>query len=196
MQAGAIGDVTLGEQPLAALHPRERAKRLGYLPQEGEVAWDVSVRNLVRLGRLPHRDRGDAAVARALDALDLAELAGRPLSTLSGGERARALLARVLAGEPRWILADEPLAALDLAHQRRLLDELRGEAGRGTGVVLVVHDLAVAMNHADRAIVLEGGRLVADGAPAQALAPDLLRRVWDVDATWIGEPGRRALSVG
>ena len=117
----AAGKVTLGGDALPALHPRTRAQAIGYLPQEGEVAWDVAVRSLVALGRLPHRDRGTAQVEAAIAALDLAELADRPVSRLSGGERARALLARVLAGEPMWILADEPLAALDNAHQLALL---------------------------------------------------------------------------
>ena len=189
------GEVALGGAPLAALHPGERARRIGYLPQHGEIAWDLSVRALAALGRLPHGDRAAEPVERALAALDLQDLAGRPVSTLSGGERARALLARVLAGEPRWILADEPLAALDLAHQLALLRHLRDAAEGGTGVVLVLHDLARAMNHADRVLVLEGGRLVADGAPEEALNADTVARVWGVPVRWLGEPGARALAA-
>jgi iron complex transport system ATP-binding protein len=190
------GAVVLDGAGLAALHPRERAKAIGYLPQEGEVAWDVAVRSLVALGRLPHRDRGDAQVAAALGALDLEHLADRPISRLSGGERARALLARVLAGEPRWILADEPLAALDLAHQRALLAHLRRAATTGAGVLLVLHDLALAMNHADRVIVLRGGAKAADGVPEEALSSEVIERVWSVPARWLGEPGARALVAG
>ncbi len=137
------GEVLLDGTPLSAMHPRNRAQAIGYLPQSAEVAWDVSVANLVALGRLPHRDRGKFAVARAMAATDLSDFAHRPMSTLSGGEKARALLARVLAGEPRWILADEPLAALDIAHQLALLRVLRAEADKGTGVVLVLHDLSL-----------------------------------------------------
>ncbi len=172
---------------------RERARRIGYLPQVGEVAWDLSVAGLVALGRLPHGDRGEAQVAAALAAVDLAALAARPVSTLSGGERARALLARVLAGEPQWILADEPLAALDLSHQLALLAHLRAAADAGTGVVLVLHDLALAMNHADRVLVLERGRLAAEGAPEEALSEAVIARVWGVAGRWLGEAGRRAL---
>ena len=128
-------------------------------------------------------------------ALDLEGLADRPLSRLSGGEKARALLARVLAGEPRWILADEPLAALDLAHQLSLLGHLRRAADGGAGVVLVLHDLALAMNHADRVLVLDHGAVAADGPPEQALAADVLARVWGVPARWLGEAGARALVV-
>ena len=187
------GVVTLDGKPLESLSPSERARAIGYLPQVGEVAWDVSVETLVGLGRLPHDDGSTGAVSEALAALDLLSFAHRPVSMLSGGERARALLARVLAGEPRWILADEPLAALDLAHQLALLRHLRVAAGQGLGVVLVLHDLALAMNHADRGLVLDRGRLAADGPPAEALAEELIAQVWGVEAEWLGPPGARAL---
>ena len=189
------GRVTLDDQPLAALPPRARATAIGYLPQSGEVAWDVAVRSLVALGRLPHRDGRTEPVEAAMAALDLEGLADRPVSRLSGGEKARALLARVLAGEPRWILADEPLAALDLAHQLSLLGHLRRAADGGAGVVLVLHDLALAMNHADRVLVLDHGAVAADGPPEQALAADVIARVWGVPARWLGEAGARALVV-
>jgi len=187
------GKVLLDSAPLSAMPPRERARAIGYLPQAGEVAWDVSVANLVALGRLPHGDAGKFAVASAMAATAMSDFAARPVSTLSGGEKARALLARVLAGEPRWILADEPLAALDLAHQLGLLKVLRAQANRGVGVVLVVHDLALAMNHADRVLVLDEGRLKADSAPEEALSLDIINDVWGVKARWLGEPGQRAL---
>ena len=191
------GTVLLDGKPLTQIHPQQRARRIGYLPQEPSVAWDVSVRNLVALGRLPHRGAGgdEAAIERAMDALDLHPLTDRPASRLSGGERARALLGRVLAGEPEWILADEPLAALDLAHQLTLLSHLRAQAKRGTGIALVLHDLALAMNHADRVLVLDEGRLVADGAPEDALSTDVIEDVWHVEARWLGEPSARALTA-
>lgn len=189
------GAVELDGQPLATLPPRQRAGRIGYLPQSGEVAWDLSVEALVALGRLPHGDHGERQVAAALVAADLAELADRPVSTLSGGERARALLARVLAGEPQWILADEPLAALDLAHQLSLLARLRTAAAARAGVVLVLHDLGLAMNHADRVVVLSEGRVAADGPPAGALSADVIARVWGVAGEWLGGPGAYALAA-
>src|SRR5690606_11918662 len=191
--APAAGEVVLAERPLAALHPRERARRIGYLPQDGTIAWDIAVRAVVALGRLPHGDAVSEPVEQALAALDLQELADRPVSTLSGGEKARVLLARVMAGEPEWILADEPLAALDLAHQLAILRRLRAAADAGAGVVLVLHDLALAMNHADRVLVLDGGRLAADGAPQDALAAANIVRIWGVEASWLGELGARAL---
>ena len=191
------GQVTLGGEPLSALTGGERARAIGYLPQPGEVAWDLDVRTLVALGRLPHGDAGGhgrGAIARAIAALDLESFAARPLSRLSGGERARALLARVLAGEPRWVLADEPLAAIDLDHQLALLARLREAALNDVGVVLVLHDLALAMNHATRVLVLHEGRLAADGQPEDALSEAVIARVWGVQARWLGEPGGRALS--
>jgi iron complex transport system ATP-binding protein len=194
--APASGEVSLDGAALGALHPRPRAQAIGYLPQAGEVAWDLSVRNLVALGRLPHADRGEAQIDAALAALDLEAFSARPVSTLSGGERARVLLARVLAGEPRWILADEPLAALDLGHQLALIAHLRRAAEAGAGVVLVLHDLALAMNHAGRVLVLDHGRVAADGAPESALDPALIEGVWGVGARWLGEPGARALVAG
>jgi iron complex transport system ATP-binding protein len=190
------GAALLGEAPVLALDPRERARRIGYLPQDGAIAWDVAVRSLVALGRLPHGDDGAREIEAALEAVHLTGLADRPISTLSGGERARALLARVFAGDPQWVLADEPLAALDLYHQHEVLAALHADAGLGRGVVLVVHDLALAMNHADRVLVLDRGTLAADGPPEAALAADTIARVWGVPVRWLGEPGARALVPG
>jgi len=193
------GVVMLEGSALTGIAPRNRAQAIGYLPQHGTIAWDLSVRNLVALGRLPHGDAaaagGAEVVERTLAALDLAALAERPVSGLSGGERARALFGRVLAGEPRWILADEPLAALDLAHQLAMLARLREAARLGAGVLLVLHDLTLAMNHADRVLVLSNGKLSKDGPPEQALSRSAIREVWGVDAQWLGEPGARALST-
>lgn len=187
------GRVTLGGRPIASLASRERARLLGYLPQGGGIAWDVALETMVGLGRMPHRDSRKEPIDAAISALELDHLRGRPVSRLSGGETARALLARVLAGEPRWILADEPLAALDLAHQLTLVSHLKNSAKSGTGISIVLHDLALAMNHADHVIVLDKGKLAADAPPQEALSPDLIARVWGVKVKWIGEPGGRAL---
>ncbi|WP_114522241.1 ABC transporter ATP-binding protein [Altererythrobacter sp. ZODW24] len=187
------GAVLLDGKNVGETHPRTRAQTIGYLPQSGEVAWDVSVRSLVALGRMPHGDSDPVPVENAIAALDLQEFANRPMSQLSGGEKARALLARVLAGEPDWILADEPLAALDLAHQLSILRHLRKAADEGAGVVLVLHDLALAMNHADRVLVLDEGALVADAPPVKALSEATIAKVWGVAANWLGEDGAKAL---
>ena len=196
--AGVIaGDARLDDAPLATMPARERATRIGFLPQGGEVAWNLSVATLARLGRLPHRTgaaEDDRAVAAALADAGLTALAARAVHTLSGGERARALLARVLASEPQWVLADEPLASLDLAQARALLRHFRALAAMGKGVVLVLHDLAQAMNHADHVVVLDRGRIVAEGPPEAALDPAVIAQVWGVAARWLGGAGARALS--
>lgn len=192
------GAVLLDGAPLASLTAQERARRLGYLPQSPDLAWDMTVATLAALGRLPWRTGATedaAAVAHALERLHLSAFRDRPVSRLSGGERARAHLARVLAGQPRWLLADEPLANLDLAHAGQLLAQLRELAQGGAGVLLVLHDLASAMNFADRVLVLHEGRLVADGPAPEALAEPVLARVWGVAARWLGEPGARALAI-
>lgn len=199
------GEALLADRPIAAIPARERARAIGFLPQRAEAAWDVSVRTLVELGRLPWRsvpgrparasgDMDRAAVDAAIAAMELEDLAARPISHLSGGERARAFMARVLAGEPDWILADEPLASLDLAHQQRLAACLAEQARQGRGVVVVMHDLAAAMNHADRVLVLDRGSVVGDGAPETTLTETLIAMVWQVEAHWLGEPGQRALA--
>ena len=190
------GEVLLDGVSLEDVHPHDRAKAIGFLPQTPEVAWDVTVETLVALGRLPWPGApGGAAIEAAIAAMDLEHLRARRVSRLSGGERARALLARVLAGEPRWLLADEPLANLDLAHAAALMGKLRGQSKEGRGVLVVLHDLAAAMNHADRVVVLADGVVAADGKPAEALTPDLIGAVWKVSARWLGEPGAKALSI-
>lgn len=187
------GVIKLGADTLDAMTPRTRAQRIGYLPQAPEIAWDVPVRSLVELGRFPHGDGRKEPVDAALDALDLRGFEHRRAQSLSGGEAARVLLARVLAGEPEWILADEPLAALDLSHQLALIRHLRRAANEGMGVVLVLHDLGIAMNHADRVLVLDYGRLAADGTAQEALSPARIAKVWGVATKWVGETGARGL---
>tara|TARA_B100000678_G_scaffold239019_1_gene209306 strand:- start:541 stop:1302 length:762 start_codon:yes stop_codon:yes gene_type:complete len=193
------GEALLDGARLADMHARTRAQMIGYLPQEPQIAWDLSVRNLVALGRLAHGSaRGEGwqrSVDAALFALGLESFAERPVSTLSGGERARALLARVLAGEPRFILADEPFASLDLAHQAALAQHLRAQAEAGRGVVVVVHDLGLAHNIAERVVLLKKGRILADGPPDEALSPAMLHEAFGIEGHWLGEPGARVLSV-
>ncbi|MEO6093169.1 MAG: ABC transporter ATP-binding protein [Novosphingobium sp.] len=193
------GSAALDGAPLTAMPSGLRARAIGYLPQTPELAWDVSVETLVSLGRIPWRGApaGEAqdAIEAVITAMDLEQLRHRPVSRLSGGERARALLARVLATSPRWLLADEPLANLDLAHAATMIAQLRQLSRTGVGVVLVLHDLAAAMNHADRVLVLDRGRLVADGPPPVALAEAMIGRVWGVTGRWLGEPGAQALAL-
>lgn len=193
------GAVELDGTLLSAMRGQDRARRIGYLPQSPEIAWDVSVETLVSLGRLPWRDAPSGEQGEAIDAaitaMDMDTLRHRPVSQLSGGERARALAARVLAGRPSWLLADEPLANLDLAHAAALVARLKEQARNGVGVVLVLHDLATAMNHADRVVVLEKGSVAADGPADQALREDTIAAVWGIGARWLGGQGEQALGV-
>ncbi|PNU01995.1 ABC transporter ATP-binding protein [Novosphingobium guangzhouense] len=200
LQDPDIGIAALGTRVMHEIPARQRAQCIGYLPQSPEVAWDVTVEVLVGLGRLPWHDaatsQGAATIDAAIATMDLEALRKRPVSRLSGGERARALMARVLSTGPAWILADEPLANLDLGHAIALMRRLREQANHGRGVVLVLHDLATAMNYADRVIVLDRGRVVADGEPCHALSEAVIRQTWDCPARWLGEPGSRALALG
>jgi iron complex transport system ATP-binding protein len=185
------GEVRLGGEALSALKARARAQRLGFLPQTPEIAWRLDVETLVGLGRTPHAGpfgagpQDAAAIARALQAADLDGFARRDVASLSGGERGRVLIARALAGEPQWLLADEPLTGLDLGHQLDVSLLFRQFAAAGGGVVLTVHDLGFAARVAGRVVVMTDGRLLSDGPPAEALAPEVLRTAYGVDARWL-----------
>ncbi|WP_442680425.1 ABC transporter ATP-binding protein [Sphingomonas sp. ASY06-1R] len=179
----------------AAATPRERARRIAYLPQGQTIHWPLTVERLVALGRLPHLapfarpGAADmAAIEAALDRTDLAMLRDRPINQLSGGERARALLARALAVAAPLLLADEPLAALDPSHQIEVMGLLRGEAERGATVIAVLHDLTIAARWCDRLLILNHGRLVADGAPTAVLSAERIAAVYGVTAH-IGQSG-------
>jgi iron complex transport system ATP-binding protein len=184
------GEARLDGRSLTSLPDKDRARLVGYLPQNPEIAWSVDVRTFAGLGRTARlgafgpTEADRIAVERALEAAQLAGLADRDVTTLSGGERARAHIARVLAGEPRWLIADEPLTGLDPSHQLDAADLMRGFARGGGGVVVTLHDLAFAARLADRVVVLVEGRVLADGTPAQALAPEILARAYAIDARW------------
>jgi len=186
----AEGLVRIGDETVASLAIRERARRFAYLPQGPVVHWPLPVRGIVALGRYPHGaidpsrlSPADAdAVARAMQGTDIADLADRPVTELSGGERCRTMLARVLAVEAPVILADEPTASLDPHHQIEALHLLRRAAQASALVIVVTHDLGFAARFADTVLVLDRGRLVATGPPSSALAAAVLAEVFRVDA--------------
>jgi iron complex transport system ATP-binding protein len=187
------GEVALDARPLAAWRREDLSRKIAYLPQGGQVHWPLTVRALVSLGRLPHAHRftrssaaDEAAIARAMVACDVAHLAGRPVTSLSGGERVRALLARALCCEASVVLADEPFAQLDPSHQLHAMEVLCATADAGALVVVVLHDLSIAARHCTRAILMSDGRVAADGKPAEVLSGDNLRKTFGVDA-FIGE---------
>jgi iron complex transport system ATP-binding protein len=179
------GTVTWNGAPLAG---RERARTLAYLPQDPPVHWPLRVRDLVVLGRLPHREFGaaptptdTAAVDRALREADALGFADRPVDQLSVGERARVLLARALAVEAPVLLVDEPVAMQDPHHQLRVMTALHRYAARGGLVVAVLHDLGLAARFCSRVLVMNAGVVVADGPPAAALSVEAIRTHYRVE---------------
>jgi iron complex transport system ATP-binding protein len=182
------GTVAIEDTPLSRLSLAERARRVAYLPQGHVFHWPLAVEDIVALGRLPRGAGADlsqsdrVAVMRAMTDTGVADHAGRAVTTLSGGERARVALARVLATEARLILADEPTASLDPRYQLVVLDILRRHANDGGAVVAVLHDLGLAARRADRIVVLDQGRIVADGAPREVLTKTLLAKTFGVNA--------------
>ncbi|WP_299361000.1 ABC transporter ATP-binding protein [uncultured Paracoccus sp.] len=165
-----------GTSNLARLPAGARARAAAFLPQGRDVAWPVRVEMLVRLGRRPHPDRraDDRAVAAAMERLELGDLGGRIATELSGGELARVLIARLLAQDTPVILADEPIAGLDPAHQFGVMQVFADLAREGRTVVVSLHDLSLAARYCDRLILLDRGRLTADGPPGQVLTPERL----------------------
>ena len=186
----STGTVEVGGEPLASLSLRERAKRFGYLPQGHLVHWPLPAKDVVALGRYPHgatdparlSARDEQAVQRAMQATNVVEFSERPVTELSGGERSRVALARVLAVEAPIVLADEPTASLDPRYQIDVMINLRSAADRGVLVVVVTHDLGLAARFADTVLVLSDGRLVAQGKPAQALSEQVMADVFRISA--------------
>ncbi|WP_374576153.1 ABC transporter ATP-binding protein [Phenylobacterium sp.] len=196
------GIVRLDGQDLRRLAPRDRARRLGFIPQTPEIAWAVETRVLVGLGRTPYIGaRGlsaedAAAIDRAMISANVTGLANRDVTTLSGGERARVLIARALAGDPAWLLADEPLTGLDPGHQLDACDLFRRLAHEeGRGVILTLHDLSLAARVADRVLLLVDGRVLAEGAPLEALTPAALDRAYGVEARVSNGPDGPAIDI-
>jgi len=171
------------------LKAQERARRVAYLPQTRPLAWPARVRDVAALGRFAYgaplgrlRAEDAEAVEQALAACDLAHLADRSVDTLSGGELARVHVARALAARAPLIVADEPAAALDPLHQHQLMALLKSAAEQGTGVLVVLHDLALAARYADRLIWMQAGRVVADGPVRDTLTAERIASVYGVRA--------------
>ena len=184
------GTIQVGGEALSSLSLRERAKRFGYLPQGHMVHWPLPARDIVALGRYPHGatdparlpPRDAEAVLRALQGVVVMVFAERRVTELSGGERSRVALARVLAVEAPIILADEPTASLDPRHQIDVMKRLRAAADRSVLVIVVTHDLGLAARFADHVLVLADGRLAAQGAPEQALSEQVMANVFRISA--------------
>jgi len=186
----STGSIEIGGDRLSSLSLRERARRFGYLPQGHHVHWPLPAKDVVALGRYPHgatdparlSPRDEQAVLHAMQATNVVGFAERPVTELSGGERSRVALARVLAVEAPVVLADEPIASLDPRYQIDVMINLRGAADRGVLVVVVTHDLGLAARFSDTVLVLSDGRLVAQGKPEQALSEQIMADVFRISA--------------
>ncbi len=193
----AEGAVTLGGAPVARMRGAERARSIAYLPQEGGIAWPLAVSSVIALGRLPHGEnpdelpaQGRAAVAEAIRCVGLEGFEDRAATELSGGERARVLLARALATQAPVLLADEPVAALDPRHQLVVLDVLKDHARAGATVVAIMHDLTLAARFADDVVLLNHGVIRAHGRPEEVLTEAQLASGFGIEAHISHEGGR------
>jgi iron complex transport system ATP-binding protein len=189
------GEVRAGGAPLPTLSRRELARRLAFLPQETWTEFGITVADAVAMGRFAHlgalRPPGDAdrrAVRDAMERADVASLAARPLTQLSAGERRRVHLARAIAQEASILVLDEPTTALDVGHACQVMDLLAALARGGAAVVLSLHDLVLAMRGPTRALLLDGGRVAAEGPPVEVLTSPAAQRAFGMPLVAIGSP--------
>lgn len=198
------GAVHFGGDDLAMLGRRARARRVALVEQDAATELAVTVRETARLGRTPHEswlggdDPGAAEIVeRALELAGARLLADRTIPSLSGGERQRAFLARALAQDPRLLLLDEPTNHLDVAAALDVLTLLERLSLDGLTVVAALHDLSLAAAFADHVVIVQHGRIVAEGPTRATLSPELVREVYGVRAVWLENPltGRPLLAV-
>ncbi|MEM7121493.1 MAG: ABC transporter ATP-binding protein [Pseudomonadota bacterium] len=188
LQTVDSGAIAVDGAPLGGISAGERARRIAYLAQDRVVVWAMPVAAVVALGRLPHGEtglltpQGRDVVDDVMERCDLADLADRRVTTLSGGERARVVIARALAVQAPVLLTDEPIAGLDPAHALDVMALLRREAARGVAVAVVLHDLTLAARFCDRLVLMAGGSVVGDGPPAATLTDAALREHYGIVA--------------
>lgn len=180
------GSVFIHDRKLSSLSSRQRGESLAYLAQDRTIAWNLPAIEIAALGGL-HFGYGDIMVraARALDLVGVGHLAHRGVADMSGGERARVLLARALVTDAPILIADEPVAGLDPDAALLVLERLRQRAADRSAVIVTMHDLTAAAQFADRVVVVANGRVVADGAPLTALTSDILREHFHINGTWV-----------
>ncbi len=178
------GSVDIDSRDLGALPSRDRARLVGYVPQQGHLDYPFTVREVVEMGRYAHSDEAitsPSPVDTAIIDMQLSHLSRRPVTQLSGGERQRVLIARVLSQDPKALLLDEPIANLDLGQASHLLGLLRKKARAGHIVVAILHDLETASRIADRVTLLHSGRVLQTGTPREVLADALLSQAFGAD---------------
>lgn len=189
----SAGEILLEERPLAEWSARELSRARSVLLQSNQVAFSFTVADVVEMGRAPWIGSDEAAdderaIRDAVHRADVEALLDRGYPSLSGGEKARASLARVLAQETRVVMLDEPTAALDLRHQEEVLRVARDLAARGRAVIVVLHDLSLAAAYADEVAIVDGGRLVAHGDPHEVLTQERIERVYGTPVRVIPDP--------
>ncbi len=191
------GTTLIDGEPIAAMTPQQLAVRRAVLLQSNNVSFAFSVQDVVAMGRNPWPAdvRDDSIVASAIGALDLHDVANRSYRELSGGEQARASLARVVAQETPIVLLDEPTAALDIRHQEEVFALTRTWAHQGRAVAIAVHDLSLAAAHADRVAIVDGGRISAVGAPREVLTEAQIGATWRHPVNVIDDPQGRLVVV-
>ena len=184
------GKVELNNQQLQDLSNLNLAKKITYLPQTHECHWPMTVERVVMLGRYPHVDshRLDdvnmQAVEQAIKDVDIEHLVGRSVNELSGGERARVMLARALATQSDILLADEPIVSLDPRHQIEVMALLKTLAEKGKTVIVVLHELHLAMRYCDSLVLLNKGQVASEGTPENVLTPEYMSTIYGVDAIY------------
>ena len=193
LMRAALGLIpSTGSSSLAAMAEGNRARAAAWMPQAREIAWPVSVENVVMLGRTPHMAgmrpaaEDQARVDDALTRMELNDMRHRAATHLSGGEQARVLIARALAQDTPLLMADEPIAGLDPAHQISTMQTFADLAKQGKSCLVSLHDLGLAVRHCTRLILLGEGHLMADGPPAKVMTPERLAQVFGITA-WYGD---------
>ncbi len=175
------GEIELSQRNIDVLSRVERARRIALQPQFIESAWSLSVHDIVSMGRLPWGDSNQTVIHKVMQQANIDQFASRHVNELSGGERARVWLARVLANQPQVLLVDEPVANLDIHYQKEVMQILSDYAGSGSGVVIAIHDLSLAARYCDRLCLLHRGRQVKTGSVSEVLNKQALSAVFDVD---------------
>ena len=195
IQQPSAGVVRLEGRLLSELGREELARNVAYLQQAARVEWPLSVQRIVELGRIPYQNfwagqskEDEAIVERAMEVAEVTAYRNRQVTTLSGGEQTLVMLARIFAGEPKLILADEPVAALDPYHQLHVMELLREHAQGDNGVVVILHDLSLAARFCDRLVLLNHGTLYTEGEPSSVLSNEYLSDVYGVEADLHAHP--------
>ena len=175
------GKIESDDVDLSGFSRTQRARLIGLQPQTVSSTWPITVRDVVTLGRIPWGDEDSDAINQAMQLAGISDFADRRVDHLSGGERARVWLARVLAGQPQVFLADEPVANLDIHFQLSVMDVLKDYAAQEHGVIVALHDLSLAARYCDKLCLLKEGECVAIGSPAEVLTESLLHSVYGVE---------------